>query len=106
MFLDFTPFDSGLDDDFKDRHYIGVHTLAKLDKKGKDFKLSWLSEKVLTDLVEQKKIRINHEKIGLDRDEILLTASSEELQKFIAKYIELAEESEWEGTDLTLKRIK
>ncbi len=106
LFLDFTPFEvKGLSDS-AERHFVGIHTLAKVDRKGKDFKLSWLSEVVLQDLFEQKKIRISHEKIGIDKKDILLTASSEELQKFIEKYMKLDDKDKWDGVDLTFKRIK
>lgn len=106
VFLDFTPFDDEFSNDFESMHHIGIHTLAKLDKEGKDFKLSWLSEDVVQELFKQKKIRIKHEKIGLEQKDVLLTASSEELQKFIAKYIDLEQKGKWEGKTLTLKRIK
>ncbi len=106
FFLDFTPLEVIESSDFSDMHHIGIHTLAKLDKKGEDFKLSWLSEDVIKELFEQKKIRIKHEKIGIEQEKILLTASSEELQKFIAKYMELAQKDEWDGVVRTFKRIK
>ncbi len=76
IFLDFTPFEVKFGSDFAKMHTVGVHTFAKLDKKGDTVELRWLSELVLEELFEQKKIRISHEKIGLDKDEILLTASS------------------------------
>ena len=45
------------------------------------FKTEWLE-----DLFKQRKIRIKHEVIK--DDEILLTASSKDLQKFVLKYEE------------------
>ncbi len=105
-FLDFTPFEVEGLSDFVKKHLIGIHTLAKLDKKGESFELRWLSEARIEELFEQKKIRINHERIGIDRKDILLTASSEELQKFVAKYMDSEEGKDWGNVDLTLTRIK
>ncbi len=106
IFLDFTPFEDIKSNDFTKMQHIGIHTLAKLEKTSEDFKLSWLSEVVLQELFQQKKIRISHEKIGLEGKDVLLTASSEDLQKFIAKYMDLKLKDKWDGTDLILKRIK
>ncbi|PVX50721.1 hypothetical protein C7377_1034 [Balneicella halophila] len=110
LFLDFTPFNiegvNGLSD-FAGMHYVGIHTLAKLDKKGDDLEIAWLSESKIQELFEQKKIRIAHEKIGIENDEILLTASSEDLQKFIAKYMDSPDAEKWTtSVKRALKRIK
>lgn len=98
LFLDFTPFDVGLENlsNFAAIHYVGVHTLAKVDKEGEQLRISWFSEEKIKSLFEQGKIRINHEKIGVDKESYLLTASSRELQKFIAKYMESKDVKKWE----------
>lgn len=110
LFLDFTPFDiegvNGLSN-FAGMHYVGIHTLAKLDKKGDELEISWLSESKIQELFEEKKIRIAHEKVGVGSDEILLTATSDELQKFIAKYMDSPDAEKWTtSVKRTLKRIK
>ncbi len=106
VFLDFTPLEVKELQSFEELHHIGIHTLAKLDKKGEDLKLTWLSEEKIKQLFKEKKIRISHEKIGFNKEDILLTASSEDLQKFIAKYMDLEQKDKWDGTRLTFKRIK
>ncbi len=106
IFLDFTPFEVKFGSDLAEMHLVGIHTFAKLDTKGDTVELRWLSELVLEELFEQKKIRISHEKIGIDKKDILLTASSEELQKFIAKYMGSEGGKDWGSSDLTLTRIK
>jgi hypothetical protein len=48
----------------------------------------WFSEEWLTELFEMNRIRIKHESIEVSSDysRHVLTASTEELQKFIRKY--------------------
>lgn len=107
MFLDFRPFDWKTEvlSDFATMHYIGVHTLAKLDKNEGNLEISWFAEDKIEDLFAQQKIRIAHEKVGVDNESYLLTASSEELQKFIAKYMDADDKNKWEtSVKFTLKR--
>lgn len=109
LFLDFTPFDVGIENisNFAEMHYVGVHTLAKVDKVGEALHISWLSESRIEELFEQKKIRISHEKVGVDKSSYLLTASSEELQKFIAKYMSSEAAEKWEtNVKFVLKRVE
>lgn len=109
VFLDFTPFEikGTTTNGFASMHHIGIHTLAKLHKNGEKLKISWLAEDKIEELFEQKKIRIKHEKIGIERNEILLTASSKELQKFIAKYMDSSDTNKWSSSvNLKLQRIE
>ena len=68
-------------------HHVPVHTLARVQYNSDSILLYWFAEEWLTELFEQNRIRIKHETIDfLDYERQLLTASTDELQKFIKKY--------------------
>lgn len=81
-YLDLYPFDLG-SVDFTTSHYLPVHTFSKIILKNDSliinlFKDSWIEEQIT-----ENRVRIKHEKT---EDFILITAGTEELQKFIIKY--------------------
>lgn len=103
VFLDFTPIEDREIDESKNdlykMHLINTHSLAKLDMDGKDqASIKWLDQDKLEALLKADKIKIKYEKAGFD-ETILLTASSEELVKFIEKYINSEDEDKWK-TDI------
>ncbi|WP_242206481.1 hypothetical protein [Aestuariivivens insulae] len=109
LFLDFTPVDDNeslkhINDVYK-MHLIGSHALVKLNIDSKEnISIKWLSSEKLEALLKANKINIKHEKIGLDED-IVLTASSEELVKFIEKYIASEDIDKWKtDVEFILKR--
>jgi hypothetical protein len=110
LFLDFTPIEDQESDqahnDLYKMHLINTHTLAKFDITSDDeINIKWLSSKKLEALLDDNKIKIKHEKTGFD-ETILLTASSEELVKFIEKYMDSKDEDKWKtDVEFTLKRI-
>jgi len=57
--------------------------------------LKFFDEEKLNELIDQNRIRIKYEKFGFDEDQYLLTATSEELQKFIKKYMNSNDETKW-----------
>ena len=65
-------------------HVLGVHTVARVTITKNELHLNWYNEKWLSDLFKENKIRLAHEK--LDDDNIVLTASTQELQKFMKKF--------------------
>jgi hypothetical protein len=68
-------------------HHVPVHTLARVQYNSDSILMFWYGESWLEELFEQNRIRINHETVtssGYDRQ--VLTASTDELQKFIRKY--------------------
>jgi hypothetical protein len=87
-------------------HLIKTHSLAKLDMvSNNSISIKWLDEDKLKFLLNNDKIKIKHEKVGFD-ETILLTASSEELVKFIQKYMNSEDEEKWKtDTQFDLKRI-
>jgi hypothetical protein len=87
-------------------HLIKTHSLAKLDMDSNNsISIKWLDEDKLKFLLNNDKIKIKHEKVGFD-ETILLKASSEELVKFIQKYMNSEDEEKWKtDTQFDLKRI-
>ena len=68
-------------------HHIPVHTLARVQYCRDSILLYWYGDEWLNELLEQNRIRIKHEMVdNHDYDRQVLTASTDELQKFIKKY--------------------
>ena len=74
--------------DFMCWHHMPTHTLARVQYNSDSILLYWFAEEWITELFEQNRIRIKHETIEHpDFPRHLLTASTDELQKFIKKYV-------------------
>jgi hypothetical protein len=107
-FLDFIPVDTQDNiDNLLESHSIYTHSLVKYDlRKNGEIEIRWLDEDKIENLFEQKKIKIKHEIIGMLNDKYLLTASSEELQKFVKKYMASDDSEKWKtSTKFTLNRL-
>ena len=107
-FLDFYPLDNqdGIDN-LLERHSVYTHSLVKyaFNNDGK-LSIKWLDEDKVEALFEEKKIKIEHRKIGILRDKYLLFASSEDLEKFIEKYISSNDSNKWDtDTKYTLSKV-
>jgi len=70
-----------------------MHTVARLEVSPGRMVIRWYNEEWLIGLFRQNKIRIAHEKIpvehgreGEDDFQVILTASTDDLQKFMLKY--------------------
>jgi len=88
-YVDFTPDpnEDHCSSDMTSFHHIPVHTLARVQYCKDSILLYWYGDEWLNELIEQNRIRIKHESIeGLVYDRQVLTASTDELQKFIKKY--------------------
>ena len=99
LLLDFTPFMFEPDlSSLVRNHLVSAHSLAKFDiLDNNQISIKWLDEDRLKTLFKEKKIKIKHQKTGIDESEILLTAKPEELQKFIRKYMASKDENKWES---------
>jgi hypothetical protein len=95
LFLDFFPIARDDSDDqlMFDMHMVPTHSIARVETLSeKEIQIRWLNEKWLQSLFEQNKIRISHEVVrdAMMQDSsnmsYILTASTEEMQKFIVKY--------------------
>ena len=88
LYFDYYPADKKGDrkiDEFFAAHCIKMHTSYRVEfSKDGSFELSRLDESYITKLIEEKKIRINHEPKG--DGGIVITASTNELQQYLIKY--------------------
>lgn len=108
LFLDFTPLFVDSEDlsSLTENHLVPTHSLVKLDiLKNGEVSMKWLDESKLENLFKENRIKIKHEKTGVAGDDILLTATTEELQKFIKKFMASKDEDKWStDTNFILKK--
>jgi hypothetical protein len=90
FFVDIFPwekYNEKLINEFMVANLLPVHTFAKMEVRGDSLFLSQINGEWVSDLIKNNQIRISHEKLMLYGDtEIVLTASTQELQKFLLKY--------------------
>lgn len=94
FYLDFLPLSSSASTvDIFELHLLPTHSVAKLVMVGQDeVQIKWFNEEWLRSLFEQNRIKIAHETISdelpKDNDDVMyvLTAATDELQKFLIKY--------------------
>jgi hypothetical protein len=67
------------------RNYIPIHTFMKLDYTNGDLILTEFDNERLIDLFANNRIRLPHEMINED-EYVVITASTDDLQKFISRY--------------------
>jgi hypothetical protein len=85
-FIDLYPYydDNELDEEYYlSRNFIPTHSFIKIDWDYEKMVLYMFSYDRLKELFEQNRIRIRHQMFD---DYIVITASTDELQKFIQKY--------------------
>lgn len=85
-YMDFKPLpvEPSLTDGLFSFNYIYAHTFARYRVEGGRLFLEFIDGQYIQELIEKKRIRLKHEVIN--EDEIILTASTEELRAFILKY--------------------
>jgi hypothetical protein len=88
LFLDIFPDDLNLKNGFFEDQYLPVHTYAKITITRDRVELYFLNTDLLNDLLEQNTIRIKYESL---QNYKVITASTEDLQKFIKKYADRQE---------------
>ena len=88
FYLDFFPSGKIGSNDIVEENLVLTHSLAKTEYNKNTITIKWFNEVWLEKLLNENKIRIRHEKLADNGEEsnYLLTASTEELQKFIIKY--------------------
>ncbi|MDZ7806250.1 MAG: hypothetical protein U5K71_03950 [Gracilimonas sp.] len=99
FYLDLYPFDIG-SIDFTSSHYLPVHTFSKISLLEDSLVISLFKDSWIEEQITDNRVRIKHEKTD---DSILITAGTEELQKFIIKYGNM---SEAYRDPINLKRIQ
>ncbi|MGN8225515.1 hypothetical protein [Gracilimonas sp. BCB1] len=86
-------------------HRFNINTFSRIDVQGDKLVLEHLESSWIKDQILNNRVRIKHEVVKSDYDdstEILITASTPELQQFVEKY---GEEEEAYQEALTLKRV-
>jgi hypothetical protein len=92
LFIDFFPDSENMKckvNDFFHIHEIYVHSFGKIKISENEVEVSMFDYDWIKELFKQNKIRIPHEVQkypGSNEENILLTASTEELQAFVKKY--------------------
>ena len=69
--------------DFYNWHFLPLHSIMKLWFENDSLRLGLLDNSWLKKMIDDKSVRISHERI---KDQIILTASTEELQQLVTKY--------------------
>ncbi len=69
-------------------HHFPTHTLARIQLNRDSIMFYWYGDEWLNELLKNNRIRIKHETVEIspDYERHLLTAPTEDLQKFITKY--------------------
>jgi hypothetical protein len=83
LYLDFFPVDYEIRHGFLDMHLVPAHIFAKAELTDQAIILHFFDMEWLEDLIDSKKIKISYVET---QDRYLLTAKTEELQKFITKF--------------------
>jgi hypothetical protein len=83
LYLDFFPVDYEIRHGFLDMHLVPAHIFAKAELTDQALILHFFDMEWLEDLIDSKKIKISHVETQY---RYLLTAKTEELQKFITKF--------------------
>ena len=84
-FFDFYPESWEGANEMLAMHQFPVHTFAKVSLNAEQIELQRFDISFLEELIENNRIRIRHESV---RGNILLTAGTQELQKFVLKYVD------------------
>jgi hypothetical protein len=82
-YMDITVSDLFRDVTFENYHLFPVHTFSKVKLDEDDLQIELFKSDWISDLIQENRVRIKHETIG---ENVLITASSEELNKFVKKY--------------------
>ena len=68
---------------FVDTHFFPIHTFSKISVEEQQLDIEFFQSSFISDLISSNRIRIKHEDTD---DSILITASTDELRKFVEKY--------------------
>lgn len=99
-FIDLYPGELKEQDKLLEDHYLPVHSYAKIRIDNNGFELSYLDTEVLYKLLSENRIKIKHESFDYYK---VITASTDELQKFIIKF---ADNKDFFTAPIKFKRAK
>jgi hypothetical protein len=83
LYVDFFPVDYNIKHEFLAMHLVPAHIFAKAEITDKYLVLHYFDMDWLEDLIKTNRIKISYVEVG---DRYVLTAQTEELQKFITKF--------------------
>ena len=93
QYIDFYPAGVNFINDLTGYHMVCTHSLARVKFSANVIIIHWYNAKWMVDLFNRNKIKIPHERVPYDIDyknpdneQVILTASTAELQKFVRKY--------------------
>ncbi len=109
LFIDFMPveYNQKNANSLASKHLIETHSLTKVDRQANGtFKLSWFDEDRMQHLFDEQKIRLKHERPSIDKSKFVLTETSENLMKFLKKYMSSEIQEKWKtNTHYTLTKV-
>jgi hypothetical protein len=82
-YLDFFPVRYEINHEFLYWHLIPAHIFGKIEFVENNITINWFDGDFLTDMIDSNKVKISHKML---EEGILLTAKTEELQKFVKKF--------------------
>lgn len=82
-FLDLYPHMPETSNDLQKGHLLAVHTISRVWIGSDTLQIVMLDHAWLKKILERDSEKVKHERVG---DQIVLTASTEELQKFVKRY--------------------
>jgi hypothetical protein len=100
-YMDLSLFDLAMSQTFENYHLLPVHTFSRINIDNDELSLEFFKDSWIKSLIESNRVRIKYEKL---EDDILITASSEELQKFVEKYGD--DEKAYEDAMILKKQIQ
>lgn len=96
VFLDFIPMEYNVDENsLVFQHIFNTHTVCKVDFEEDTLQFKWLTEDVVGELIENHKLKIKYEITGYD-DDLVLTAKSKELYRFLEKFMASSIKNKWD----------
>jgi len=108
LFIDFMPieYNNEKTNSLAGKHLIETHSLVKINQIADNtFHFAWFDEDHLKKLFKEKTIKLKHQQLGIDGEDFVLTASSEELQQFLIKYMKSENPEKWKtSTKYTLTK--
>lgn len=102
MFLDIFPDTEALEDmqDFYKMHLLAAHTFMKVEQIDPNLQLRMMEPDTVSDMLKDDPNLLKHEQID---DAIVLTASTEQLQKFMVEYANVKDVF---GEAMDMKRLE
>ena len=87
LFLDLYPAEADVNaNEFYKYHLLGVHTFLKVEQIGPTLQMRMMSHDKMKEMLEADQNLVKHEVLEEPDSRIMLTASTEELQRFMVEH--------------------